>query len=481
VEDSISKALQKNLDIKIKSVDKSIGEDLRRQAVGAFNPSFKFEGSRDDIKRPQNTQDFQATGGTAANLASREPRIFEERNYHGKASIEGKLPIGTKYEVYSKLDILKNTLNTTSPLSLYNPEEWQTFTGIDVTQPLLKGFGTDVNLAELRVARTNKQISEEEFRSQMLEVVATALQTYYDLTYLAQDLRLKQEEYKLSTRLTEEKKRLFEKGKVSPRDVNRAEAALAQTIEEVTQSQNKLIEKQTQFLALISEVDPLGKPFLIQPTSAMPDEAPFLDTAALIREAFLKRPEYITAKYKVERENIKLIYAHNQIWPQLDFKTTAGYNGLSYGYSKSMKNAFSGSASQWSLGFVFSVPIGNDTAIGAKNEAIHRKENALMTLQQVENNTTLGVQQFVAIIKSNIKRYDAMTLFRRNAERAEEEEEIRLEKGLSTELDLLKFKRDLTDARTREFAARADVNKVLVRLYQLNGTLLDRQKISVVE
>ncbi len=256
---------------------------------------------------------------------------------------------------------------------------------------------------------------------------------------------------------------------------------MAQTIEEVTQSQNKLLEKQTQLFALMANVDPSAPLFLIEPTSMMPDQAPILDAPTLVREAMVNRPEYIVAKYKVEREGIKLVYAENQIWPQLDLKTTMGNNGLDMGFSRSYQNAFRGQTAQWSAGVLFSVPIGNDKAIGEKNEAIHNKEVALLTLQQIENNTSLGVQQFVGMVKSNIKRYDAMTLFRRNAERALDEEEIRLEKGLSTDIDLLKFRRDVTDAKTREYAARADVNKTLVRLYQLTGTLLARQNITVSE
>ncbi len=477
VAEAIAEALQKNLDVKIKEIDKSIGGDLIRQADGQFNPTFKVEGSYEDINRPQNTQDFISTGGTLLNL-SRDPRIYKENNYHAKASLEGQLPIGTKYELFSTLDVYKNTLNTTSPLSLFAPE-WQSFSGVNLTQPLWKGFGTDVNLAQVRVARANKQISDLEFRSQVLETVASVLQAYYDITYLSEDFRLKQEECQLARRLTEEKRRLLEKGQATARDLNRAETVLAQTIEEMTQSENKLLERQTQLLALMANVDPASQPVLLEPTSEMPVGLPVLDVPGLINEALTHRPEYIAAKYKVERENVKLIYAENQLWPQLDFKGTAGYNGLGAGITRSYDLAFGGQGPQWSAGFVFSIPLGNDTAIGTRDEARKRKEEALLMLEQVENNTTLGVQQFAAVVHSNLQRLDAMRLFHRNAEKALDDEEIRLEKGLTTDLELLKFKRDLTDARTREMAARADVNKVLVRLYQITGTLLDREKIVI--
>ncbi|MES2308354.1 MAG: TolC family protein, partial [Verrucomicrobiota bacterium] len=208
LDESIQKSLEQNLDIKIKSTDRSIADDQKRQALGQFNPTLKFDGNYEEIDRSQNTQDFVSTGGDEGALRlNRQPRLFQEKNYRTKLSLEGELPTGTKYELFTKMDVLSNTLTKTSPSALYD-HEYQSFTGFSLTQPLLKGFGTDVGMTQIRVARKNQQISQQEFRSQMLETVATTLQTYYDVIYLAQDFRLKQEEVKLARRLTEEKRRL---------------------------------------------------------------------------------------------------------------------------------------------------------------------------------------------------------------------------------------------------------------------------------
>jgi len=85
----------------------------------------------------------------------------------------------------------------------------------------------------------------------------------------------------------------------------------------------------------------------------------------------------------------------------------------------------------------------------------------------------------MAIIESNYQRMEAMRLFKANAARAFEEEELRLERGLSTELDLLRFRRDLNQAKVREMAALADLNKAYVKLFETTGTLLERYNIQV--
>lgn len=482
LKETISRAMEQNLDVKIKSLDDSIAEDLNRQAVGAFNPVFNLTGTYEDLNRPQNSQDYVATGGTGLdpNFLSREPRIFKEDNFRFKAAIEGKLPVGTKYELFSRLDVLRNTLNTTSPLALFTPE-YQSFTGLTLTQPLWKGFGTDVNLAEIRVARKNKQISELEFRSKTLEVVATAMQSYYDLAYLSQEMALRREEKELALRLTRDKKEALERGQSSTRDVNRAESALAETIEDLTKAKAAVFQRQAEVLSLISDAPADSTPKLIVPITALPEAFPVsLDAGAFISEALAHRPEYLAARHKIERENIRLVYAENQIWPQVDFQSTAGVNGLTGDGHSTYRKAFGDTDGfQWSVGVVFSVPLGNDTAIGARDAARKRKEQALLELQQVETNTALSVQQLVSLYQAQRERLQAMRFFRDNAQKALADQELRQERGQSGDVELLKFKRDLTDARTRELAALADLQKVLVRLYQISGTLLERENITL--
>ncbi|MEM1157858.1 MAG: TolC family protein [Verrucomicrobiota bacterium] len=475
---ALSDSLENNLEIQVKVVDVDIKESLNRQTVGAFNPVFTLEGRFENLDRPQNTQDFVSTGGNALILA-RDPRIFNEDNYRFKASIEGKLPTGTEYEIFTEYDIIENTLSKTSPLSLFTPEH-QVFSGVRLTQPLLRNFGTNVNMAEIRVARKDKRISKLELKDAMLQNISNTLIAYFDIIYLVQDYRLKQEEFELAKSMTEKRREALEKGQVSARELSRAESAMAEVIEELIIARNKVIERQTQLVALIADTSSSGPLSLIIPTTSLPVPEQDIDLNRLLAEAFSHRPLYQIAKRTVEREEIKLIYAENQIWPQLDLKATAGYNGLSSNFTSTYNKAFGDTqGEQWSVGAVFSVPLGNDIAIGRRNEVKLQKEKALLNLRNAEMQTSLLVQQLVTIIKSNYDRLDAMRAFSANASRMLETEEERLEKGQTTELELMKFRRDLNKAKVRETAALADLNKAYVKLYETTGTLLERNNIAI--
>jgi outer membrane protein TolC len=476
--DALSRALSANLDVQVKTIDRDIATSVHRQARGAFNPVFKAEADYEDVHHPQNTQEFVSTGGDLL-LLSKEPRIFEENNFRAKVSIEGKLPTGTEYELFSREGVLENTLNRTSPLSLFTPE-YESFTGITLTQPLIKNFGTNVNLAEIRIARKNKVISELELRAAMLDTVSETLQAYFDLSYQVEEMKLKEEERQLAFKLVGEKRELLEKGQVSPRELNRMESALAEVIEDLTLSRNKVFERQTKLQSLLSagQIQP-GKFTIYRPTSAVPVPVFHLEINSLLGEAYANRPEYLIAQQGAERDAIRLVYARNQTWPQLDIKATLGRNGLDDNLGSSYARAYDSHGSEWSVGAVFSFPLWNDAALGKRDEAEHRKEQSIVKLKQIEINTSLMVQQLLAVIDSNYQRLDAMRLFHDNAARALGQEEVRLEKGLTTELELLKFRRDLNQAKVRETAALVDLNKAYVKLFQTTGTLLEKYNIQV--
>lgn len=473
---AIADALSQNYDIRIKTVDVEAAQSLIRQARGGFDPVFNAEGSYEDIRDPQNTQDFVATGGTPEEILDGMPRIFVENNQHYKLALDGKLPTGTQYEFKTQLDVLSNTLNQTSPLSLFTPEN-QSFTGVTIDQPFLRGFGTDVNESEIRAAIVNKLAVHYEVEDQMLTTVSQVMQSYYQLTYLSQELEAKREDRDLGIKLVRDRFQALEKGQVSSREVNRSESTLAEIIEDYTKAQNELINQQTILGALVSsDMSQVGS-FVYRPTSSM--SVPKLDLSVdeLVNQALLHRPKYLEARQRVEEQNIKLVYAKNQTWPQLDMKGTYGVNGLASNVGDSYYRETIPQGPQWSIGLAFSVPIGNNDAEGKVDEIEAHKKQALLDMKQIELDTNLLVRKLAATFRSDESRLRAMDVFAHTADDNFSQEEIRLEKGLSSDLDVLKYRRDATEARARQLAALADLNSAYVQLLETTGTLFDTLNI----
>ncbi len=475
---AIAQALSLNYDIRIKAYDVEAAQAIVRQAHGVFDPVFNMEGSYEDVRDPQDTQDFVATGGIPQNILNGMPRIFVENNQHYKIALDGKLPDGLQYEVKSQLDVLSNTLDKTNPLSLFTPE-YQSFTGVTLDQPFLRGFGTDVNNSEIEAAIVNKMAVRDDVEDQMLSTVSQVLQSYFQLTYLTQELDAKRQDRDLGIKLVRDRFQALEKGEISSREVNRSESALAEIIEDYTKAQNEVISQQAILQALLSnDVDHVGQ-FVYMPSTTM--KAPVLGQTEddLVTYALMHRPKFLEAKEKVDEQNIKLVYAKNQTWPQLDLKGTYGVNGLSSTFGNSYYREIIPQGPQWTVGLAFSIPFGNNDALGKYNEVVARKAQALLAMKQIELDTNLLIRKEVATFRSDENRLRAMRVFARTADDNLNQEQIRLEKGLSTDLDVLKYQRDGTEAKARELAALADLNSVYVQIEETTGMLFDNLNIQV--
>jgi len=476
--DAIQAALKNNLDIQVKGLQAGIEHDRLTQAYGAFEPGFKFDGNWEKINTPQNAQEFVATGGTVLELdqLNGDPRIFHEDNFHFREGIGGKLPIGTTYEFFNQLDILRNDLNRDSSLSLFSPE-YSTQTGVTITQPLLKDFGVDVGMAEIRVQRKNRLISDYDLKATLLSTVAGVIRNYLDLAFATENVKLRQEEVSLALKLTQDREDQLERGLATADDVSHSESALSETVERLVEAEDDRLDRQNALTLLITQDIGIHDVERINPISNFDGRKMEFDRDKLVQVAFSSRPDYLAALERVARDHIKIVYAENQILPRIDFKTTVAYNGLASTGEESYARDFEPEGPQYSFGFSVSIPFGNEDAIGKRDEAIKERRISIVTLKQAEMNTILEINKALALTDANYKRLEAMRTFREAADDNFSTEKTRLEKGLTSEMEVSKIHRDLTEAKTRELAALADYDKALVALFTADGTLLEHEGI----
>src|SRR5262249_18776373 len=86
------------------------------------------------------------------------------------------------------------TLNRTSSKSSFNTinPAWNGTIRYTASQHLLREYGRSVNRHQIRIAQNNKDISEIAFERQVIDLVAQAEKTYWDLVFTAEDVKVKQ-------------------------------------------------------------------------------------------------------------------------------------------------------------------------------------------------------------------------------------------------------------------------------------------------
>ena len=69
----------------------------------------------------------------------------------------------------------------------YNPYSIGSL-GFTITQPLLQGFGIDVNRRFIRIAGNEQKIANLVFNQQLINTVASVIRLYWDLVSLRADV-----------------------------------------------------------------------------------------------------------------------------------------------------------------------------------------------------------------------------------------------------------------------------------------------------
>ena len=78
--------------------------------------------------------------------------------------------------------------NENSVRNLFNPYDTSTL-GITVTQPLLRGFGVELNRRFIRIAKNSEKISGYVFQAQIISTVAGVIRLYDNLVTLDKTTR----------------------------------------------------------------------------------------------------------------------------------------------------------------------------------------------------------------------------------------------------------------------------------------------------
>src|SRR5688572_761560 len=501
--EAIEMVLENNLEVEFNRVEVKIEEARRRFAAGVFDPTLNASASRESLQRPditsnltqaesllqtaqiraieENTRQLQILNRQPitpfTDFDNRRIVVFEQDADRAEASLGFRTPLGTR----AALTAREAKIRTTFEGDQRNIQPfYQAFGGIEIRQPLLKDFGPAANLADVRVARISQRVAEMVWEKSVSDALAAVLGNYFDMLFAQADLRVKQDAIAADTKLMEQNQRRLELGFMSPIDVQQARAQISLDVEQQLLSENLFMERQFALRRLITREanESASRIFLPIETSDLP--MPRLDRPTLLATAFNQRLDYLAAVTDAEKQDIRLRFARNQLWPQLDVTGTYGYNGLGDTERDARSRATSSQAPQWSFGLQFSVPFGNVQA-RAQLAAINGfKEQAILKIRQSEVLVTVDVDTALSRIETSRQRLKTARQTRELNEEAVRIAYKRLEEGQISSFDLIEQQRRVYDARSRELGARADLNKSVASLWQATGTVLERMGVSVI-
>ncbi len=445
----------------------------------------------------QNTTLFSHQTSPQANVVqSQTAALVDDSRIYNSSLQEGFLTGG-----FATLSQSESYLNENSPSDVLNPSVAPRLQ-LYFQHPLLRGFGLAVNSRFIRVAKNGALAADFTFRSQLLNLVASVLNLYWDLVSDNEDVKAKQHALDVAQKFLDDTKQQIQLGVVARVDAYRAESEVATRKRELIISQATVQQQEILLKDAISRngvEDPLLDAVEIVPLDSIQipanDDLPPLRD--LVARAVAKRPDFAVTRLNEESAQISALGTANGLLPNLQVAAQTWNSGLA-----GTANPPSGLVPSpqfvgglgTALGQILRRDYANEAAGGEISLSVHNRvgqgdygidqlqmRQNLLSDRRDQNQLVVDISNQMVGLRQARARYSAAVDTRTLQEQLLEKEQQKFTLGGSTLNDLITAQRALADAQTAEVAALATYSHARVALDQVLGETLEANHVSVDE
>lgn len=469
--EAIQVAIKNNPDIIIAQFDPAKAEAETYAAGGEFDPILQQKLSYSDT-----TSSLDQTVRSFVNfLGSFGYSVVDSTSILSESSLAGKLHYGTQYAVQLSSNYEKGTFGN------YQAEYSATL-GLTLTQPLLRGFGREINRVRIRAGQNLRKISEAQARLTVMNKTADTIKAYWDLVAATENARVQEEALRNAERLMKISETRRDIGTAADIDVLQAKAGVAMRQSELIQAYARISDAgdMLKLLLNLEENGRFSKITILPVDRPNPNAATVFDTGNYdesldlsVQRALELRPENEMSDLEIANALMEEEKARNDMLPQFDLVGSYARGGRSSEMGRTLTGILEGQDEAFSVGFQASVVLGNRAARGAHQRARINKRQAEERRKQARMAMMMRVHYAARSVLSN----QALVESTRQASRLQEAnvnaEERRLRIGITTSYQVLRVQEDLTAAQAQELHARIAFEKALVELQLAEGSLLE--------
>lgn len=455
LDDAIREALARNFVIRAEAFGPRIANAQLLEAQGSFDPTLRMSLIRSEDGATQPTDPFSNTRPPAS--------VIQVDDY--QASLGGRAAWGMTYAFIGSVQNQRGTFNSFA-------DQFYSFGGVRITQPLLRGFGLGASLVEVRAARANRSISDWQFQQAVIDTITQVVRVYNDLWFAQESYRSAKRSRDLALKLLEENEKRVKIGSMAPADVTVARTRVARLEETIIIAERGLLNTQNFMRQLLTDS---VRPDVDMPLAITPPEVPvmpIIDKPGDLRRAFELRPDFQQAKAVVSRTKARAAAGRSALLPQVDFVGSYGYNGIGNTFDDAVRDARRAETESWSAGAVLTLPIPLREGRGRYYAAKYTHERAETDLLRIEQDIVVRVANAAGQIDSSSKRVEMTRYARKLAGESLAAEQKRLQVGQSSTFTVLQFQEVLSGAEISEYRAIADFNQALAEYDRQIGTTL---------
>ncbi len=492
--EAVEMTLQNNLDIQVAGYTPLVREQDVIFSEAAFDPNVRFFAERQDNRFPTSLRTVAGGALVTSAFDSSEDVIsvfFQKQNNYA-AAFGDILRYGANYS--AQLDM---TRQKTSSADSILPIQYQTSLWLSYNQSLIRNFGRDINETPIVIAQNNREVSQSDFRNQVLLVLKQAEDAYWELVFTNEDLLVKKESLRLAEELLKLNKIKVQVGTLPPIEITQAEAEVASRDQGVIVAENAVSNAEDalrQVINMPKTDEAWSRP--IKPT----DEPQFTDRAvdvpAEIEEALSIRPDLEKVRINMATADTQLAFDRNQLKWDLGFSANYWLRGLSgddpqvtvidpntgipssvvVPINEDFLDSFDSlldldAFDSWWLSLNLNIPIGNNAAEANYLSSRLEREQQEITYQNTRLKAEVEVRTAARSILTDKKRIEAAEKNVELQRKKVEAEQKKFDNGMSTSFQVLDFQEDLTTALGTKNRALVDYRKSITALEKAKGTL----------
>lgn len=462
LQQAVSEALTNNPDYLVQLLAARAAAEGVDQQVAAFDPTLGFTGSFGKSRPPFFSTN--AFSGFAPGLS-----VAYGDALSTETTLSQRLRLGTTLSL-TWTDGRRRTENQFSLNPSYAPT-----LKLDISQPLLRGFGWDVNTAPIRIAENDSLTSDAQLADTYLQAVVAIEEAYWGLVRAEEELRFQERSLSSAIKFLDDQRKREEHGAGTRLEVTIAKAGVAERREAVIVAENNLEAARDQMIRLTQPSSDSSKwdRYVVPVDLPRIVAEPALDAGAAIQGAIKRRPDYWRAQLAVESARESVTVAENGVLPALDVFSSWSQEGLADGHREAWSKLGSGRFYTWQVGIRFNLPLVLRSERAQLRAARLRLEQAEASVRALEASIVLDVRTAIRNIRTARARIEATRASRILAQERLEATRVQVETGTAVPRDVLDDLADLAAAESAEIQAYINYRLSISRFRAATGDLLE--------
>jgi len=451
--------------------------------VSSFDPSLNFRGFVDHTVVQEPNQFLTGTP------------VLKTNTIEVLSNYSQSFPIGTNVNI----NYLGQRVASNSPYNGINPTLYSNF-AVQISQPILAGFGIATNERFIRIAKRDSQITDLAFIAQVIATVTQVENIYWDLVNAYEGEQISERSLGFANKTLSDDQKQLELQAIPAMQVMTDQSAVATaegnlTVARASLRLNELLMKN----ALTKVDDPTIDEMPVIPLDLKADPNPNADKSIdeLIAEAEKKRPE--VAIYQMQAAKLKqsLKDINSELLPILTMygdyvgAGTAGpknpncslgtecVSNLPTDFPSMFANTFNYSSPEYQVGMTLSINLRNRQAKADQFRAVLEYRQSQISSEQYQKgirfdvrNSKFALEQAQAHVDAAQK---ALDLAQKTFDITKQEQRL----GAKSSADTLASENALALAESALDAAQTNYEKAKVDIDRAIGETLERTGVSI--